>query len=216
MVYLFADPIVSERQSGGLEPVSVPLDLETEYEMLLMELKKAKKQFKIKKESINHVSLNRMIGENPKIIHISSHGAKDPKSGKFYLAAECEGDKMGIEDKLDQERLTELLDLNCDEDGKPNHQVKLAFVSACHSEKIGEIFLKAGVPIVIAVNSSQAILDKVCKNFCRTFYEQLLMGQSFNKAYKSATNVVKGGTDDVSCCCCAHKHDENCWWYLYW
>ena len=42
-----------------------------------------------------------MIGENPKIIHISSHGAKNFKTNKFYLAAECEGDKMGIEDKLD-------------------------------------------------------------------------------------------------------------------
>ena len=122
---------------------------------------------------------------------------------------------MGIEDKLDQDRLTELLDLTNDEDGKPNHKVKLAFVSACHSEKIGEIFLNAGVPIVIAVNSTQRILDKVCKNFCRTFYDSLLMGHSFNRAYKNATNVVKGGADDVSCCCCAHKHKDDCWWYLY-
>ena len=97
MAYLYADPLVCERQTGngGLIPVSVPLDLDAEYEMLLSELKKSKRQFKIKRESINHVSLNRMMGENPKIIHISSHGAKDRKSGKFYLAAECEGDKMG-------------------------------------------------------------------------------------------------------------------------
>jgi len=33
------------------------------------------------------------------------------------------------------------------------------FVSACHSEEIGEIFLKAGVPVVIAVNSEEVIMD---------------------------------------------------------
>jgi len=33
-----------------------------------------------------------------------------------------------------------------------NEQVKLVFVSACHSEMIGKVFKKKGVPIVIAVN----------------------------------------------------------------
>ena len=43
MVYLFADPIVQMSPYGSLEPVSVPLDLEKEYDMLLTELKRAKR-----------------------------------------------------------------------------------------------------------------------------------------------------------------------------
>jgi hypothetical protein len=42
MAYLYAEPIVYESKKG-LQPVDVPLDLEQEYQMLLEELKKAKK-----------------------------------------------------------------------------------------------------------------------------------------------------------------------------
>ena len=34
------------------------------------------------------------------------------------------------------------------------------FVSACHSEEIGEVFSEAGVPSVIAVHSDSAIEDR--------------------------------------------------------
>jgi len=34
-----------------------------------------------------------------------------------------------------------------------DYGIKLAFVSACHSEEIGNILYKSGIPIVIAVNS---------------------------------------------------------------
>ena len=66
----------------------------------------------------------------------------------------------GVEDKFNEKRLAELL-------GKNKHQIKLAFVSACYSEEIGEIFFKSGIPIVIAVNSGQEIMDDCCKLFSR-------------------------------------------------
>jgi hypothetical protein len=44
-------------------------------------------------------------------------------------------------------------------------QVKLAFVNACHSGRMGEIFLEAGVPVVVCVDSGEAIDDKCCKRF---------------------------------------------------
>ena len=37
--------------------------------------------------------------------------------------------------------------------GTTDHEIKVAFVSACRSEEMGEIFFKSGIPIVIAVNS---------------------------------------------------------------
>jgi len=32
-------------------------------------------------------------------------------------------------------------------------QTQLVFVNACHSEAVGRVFLKAGVPFVVAVQS---------------------------------------------------------------
>jgi len=50
------------------------------------------------------------------------------------------------------------------------HGIKLAFVSACHSEKIGQILHDCGIPVVVAVNSDTTIDDKVCVLFSRNFY----------------------------------------------
>jgi len=36
-----------------------------------------------------------------------------------------------------------------------DHKIKLAFVNACHSEKMGDIFFKGGVPVVVCVNANE-------------------------------------------------------------
>lgn len=56
----------------------------------------------------------------------------------------------GTLDKLDEYRLREVLGGGKNAENCP---VKLVFVSACHSEKLGDLFKRVGVPIVIAVNS---------------------------------------------------------------
>ena len=58
------------------------------------------------------------------------------------------------------------------------NNIKMAFVSACQSEEIGEIFLKSGVPVVVSVNSDQEIMDEVCQIFSSTFYDFLLSGNT--------------------------------------
>jgi len=64
------------------------------------------------------------------------------------LVFESKGTNLcGVSDKIHENRLHSLLGHEKD------HGIKLAFVSACHSEKIGKIFRNAGIPIVIAVNS---------------------------------------------------------------
>lgn len=97
------------------------------------------------KEAVNNESLLAVVARNPKIIHISCHGAFDNEELKqFYLAFEQKD--TGIEHKFDQDLLTRML-------SGQNHEIKVAFISACYSEKIGEIFFKSGIPVVIAVNS---------------------------------------------------------------
>ena len=81
---------------------------------------------------------------------------------------------------------------------------------------MGKIFLEAGIPVVIAVNSTSRILDKVCKNFMRIFYQALLDGATIRQAFESAKNSIDViSKDTCTSCCCAHDHEPNCWWKLY-
>lgn len=101
LVYLYADPIVKET-GKGVEAVHSPLDLETEYRALKDNLRGIGKKFLIKKEAITYMSLQKIIKKNPKMIHISSHGAYDKEFKEFYLAIEsCDnGLNVGMEDKF--------------------------------------------------------------------------------------------------------------------
>ena len=63
----------------------------------------------------------------------------------------------GLELKFFQDQLKQIM--------SSNSNIKIAFISACFSEKIGKIFFDSGVPVVIAVNSKQPIYDEFCKVF---------------------------------------------------
>ena len=122
-----------------------------------------------------------MIAKKPKMIHISCHGDFDKNKGEhgeFYLQFETVGN--GISDKFYQSRLKDLLG------DEKNHGIKLAFVSACHSEEIANILSECGIPIVIAVNSEFEIADEVCLIFARHLYMQLLMGGTVKAAFENA------------------------------
>ncbi len=113
------------------------------------------------------------------MLHISCHGDcyydSVNKKNTFYLAFEETGkDRFCILDKLTEDRLRDLLGDN------NSHEVLVVFVSACHSEMIGQLFKRVGVPVVIGVNSYTAILDEVCMKFSRHFYEHLITGNTPN------------------------------------
>lgn len=119
MVYLYSNPIVQEIRGGELEPVAVPLEVNQEYIDLVESLKRAGKQFQIKKEAINSDTLGDMIDKKPSIIHISSHGAFDRQKEEFYLAVENKKDKIGIEYKLYEDNLKHILNVRGEcQDGK--------------------------------------------------------------------------------------------------
>lgn len=94
------------------------------------------------------------------------------------------------------------------------HGIKLAFVSACQSEEIGKIFFEAGIPVVIAVNSNQGIMDSACRTFSSQFYRQLLLGHSIKDAFDMArAHVGLSDCGQYETCCCAHAHKDDCLWY---
>ena len=52
-------------------------------------------------------------------------------------------------------------------------KVKLVFVNACHSEEVAQVFVQAGVPCVIAIQSELKIADNVAQKFSNHFYDQI-------------------------------------------
>ena len=91
----------------------------------------------------------------------------------------------------------------------------MAFISACQSADIGKIFLDSGlVPVVIAVDSNQEIMDEVCKLFSNYFYKNLISGFGIQESFDNAkSSVGLNNKDKFSICCCSHDHDPECVWY---
>ena len=141
------------------------------------------------------------------MIHISCHGDKDKEKNEFYLQFETIG--KGISDKFYASRLKDLLG------DEKNHGIKLAFVSACHSEEIGNILYQCGIPIVIAVNSEFEIADEICLIFARHLYMNLLEGATVKKALEQARRTCRASPVDCKSCCCAHSHSSACKWQKY-
>ena len=182
---------------------SASLSTEVEYERLVAILRRTGKEFKIAKEAINFESLKSMITMKPKIIHISCHGDYDKEAGEYYLQFEGLGD--GLSDKFSESRLKGLL-------GGGDHGIQLAFVSACHSEKIGKIFGECGIPIVIYVNQYSKIADEICLIFSRQLYSHLLVGAPVQRAFDDTRRVVAAAGKNCKSCCCAHDHTPDCPW----
>lgn len=102
------------------------------------------------------------------------------------------------------------------EDSLMKYPVKLVFVSACYSEPIGQLFKKANVPIVIAVNQTTPIADDFARNFTQNFYDTLIKGTvTPRKAFEIAKNSVNGKDKDKFCCCCNHSHETSCKYLQY-
>ena len=90
----------------------------------------------------------------------------------------------------------------------------MAFISACHSEEIGKIFLNAGIPIVICVQADLEISDDIAREFSTIFYSKLLKGLTVKDAFKSTKLAVSSGSkyNEIYTCCCNHDHTEDCEW----
>jgi hypothetical protein len=152
LVYFYSEPLVDRiyddktQKHKLVSTGSDQLATDLEYRRLIEILRSTGKDFQISKQAINFESLKEMVARKPKIIHISCHGDFCDEQKEFYLQFEGIGD--GVADKFYQSRLFDLLGEEKD------HGIKLAFVSACHSEEIGSILLKCNIPCVISVNSN--------------------------------------------------------------
>ena len=98
----------------------------------------------------------------PLIIHFIGHGMREGDGTALVLE-----DEVGMARTFSEEELEIALS---------NHKkspCQLALLNACHSEKLAQAFVTAGVDHVIAVNAEDKILDLAARCFSRRLYQGL-------------------------------------------
>ena len=118
----------------------------------------------IHRRTLNSGNFSNILLENPRVLFINCHGQIKKRGDKNEASFWFEDmQNPFVVDKFDEDRLERLvngLDL----------QIEVIVLSTCHSEKLGEILLKCSkknAPIVIAVNSKDALLELAAHNFNR-------------------------------------------------
>ena len=96
-----------------------------------------------------------------------------------------EQDETRDADKVSQDKLREILG------SASNFNPELVFVASCHSEPFAEIWLNAGAEHVIAIDKDQKVLDEICIEFTRIFYDKLTSSEKICDAFYSALDDCK-------------------------
>ncbi|MBU7045650.1 MAG: tetratricopeptide repeat protein [Theionarchaea archaeon] len=151
------------------------LDVKAERDTIVRELSACNRKMSLRIGLATIDELARGVTDKFNILHLSGHGHQD------FLVFE---DEKGGSQPVTGDYLKKLIGT-----GGP---FELAVVSACHSEKIAEMLVEAGVPHVIAIRCDTPVLDYAATTFIRQFYRTLFRGDSIQKAFDMAKILVEG------------------------
>lgn len=195
-----AEPLVQVLESRKVLSLPDAVDYEEECREIYDTLRDKQYKILLMFEIATRTNLVNVLSKNPKILHIMCHGEYDSTSDQFYL---CFENSNGELDRLFAADLKDILN-------RFETKVQLVFVNACHSEAVARVFVEAGVPYVIAVQSQLQISDTFAKRFANEFYDYIFDGKSVRDAFK----LARAASTDPSCysCCCAHAHKPGCKW----
>ena len=116
----------------------------------------------------------------PLIIHFIGHGMREGDGTALVLE-----DEAGMSRSFSEEELEIALS------NQKQAPCQLALLNACHSEKLAQAFVKAGVEHVIAVNAEDKILDLAARCFSRRLYQALFNQNSIADSFLVSRNAVK-------------------------
>jgi len=170
---LFSAPLVT---LDG-EPLDA-LDMKAERDAIVRELSECEKDVSLRIGCATIDELAESVEEGFNILHLSGHGHEE-----FLLFEDGKGGGQPVlGDYL--KRLIRL--------GGP---FELAIVSACYSEKIGEMLVEAGIRHVVAIKCDVPVLDCAAIAFIGQFFRSLFQGGSIQKAYEMAKLLVEGNPE---------------------
>lgn len=115
------------------------------------------------------------VSNNCRAIHFSGHGAP----GMLFF----ENGRGGVE-ALSADMLRMIC--SAGDTQKNEHRLEFVFVSACHSEHVGEAFVNAGVPHVVCAKVEDRVLDRLAQSFSKIFYHSLANGHTVQHAFDVA------------------------------
>jgi hypothetical protein len=182
--HLWALPLKTETQ-GDLEG----LDIDDECGRLVLELQtqceKSGHVIDFRSVVAHHANIIKCM--NTDILHFSAHGVDDGKEASICIEHHVKDTDVRLLGCVRPMTSSEFLDTFKSEPKRP----KFVFVSACHSEKVGEAFVALGVNHVVAINSTDRILDTATQSFAEMLYSELLSGATVKDAFERAKASVK-------------------------
>ena len=181
ILILFSAPLLNEK----LSPIE-NLSIQKEIEAIALVLENISQSHPIAVEIVVKVATSQTLQDvlssrvKPLIIHFIGHGMTDGDSTALVLE-----DEVGITRCLSEDELAIALS------NLKQPPCQLALLNACHSEKLAQAFVKAGVSHVIAVNADDQILDTAAQCFSRRLYQALFNQDSIADGFLQSRNAVK-------------------------
>lgn len=171
---LFSGPLVYRNASGRLEPIRDSPNFRVERDMLTQCIKEAKRDITLNFDVATSDRLQVAATKRSGCLHISGHGHpeclvfEDGAGGAHFL-------ETGV--------LRDLLPFR--------ETFKLVFVSACHSESIGQQFLNAGARHVVCCDQDSRVRDDAAMRFTHALYLALAEGFTIKASFHVGKMAVK-------------------------
>ena len=124
--------------------------------------------------------------QKPRMLFLNCHGGiirnrSDP-SAQLMTYLSCENqDICTLQCKVDEVMLGELV---------KGSQVQLVVISACHSSRLAQVLIDAGVPVVVSINATVQVLEKAAEKFNRVFLKYIIEGRSPKFAFTHSQSVL--------------------------
>ncbi|CAI2377964.1 unnamed protein product [Moneuplotes crassus] len=188
--FLFSSPLVMDINNISREIMQ--LDWASEIEDILDSLRHLNYNLNYKISVGTRENLRRTVIDCPIALHFSGHGVENTieNLGQYSILTKEKGNVLLLEDSIGKTNYyfeKELEDLVKVRENK----FEVVFVSSCHSEFAGKVFLNAGAKHVICIKQSEKIADAASLKFSSVFYENLFgKGMSVCDAYVTSKNEV--------------------------
>jgi len=171
---LFSAPLVYSSVQGVYRPFD-RLDLKKERDFMLQCLREASRDIDLSFDSATSDRLVTAISKRCGVLHYSGHGHPN------YLPFENKGDTHWLQ-------VGDIKEMLRSEDCAP---FRFVFVSACHSEKVGQTFSEAGVPHVVCCTQESELKDTAALAFTRQFYLSLAVGNTVKESFDHGCKAVR-------------------------
>jgi len=174
---LFSSPLVYETTKRELKALdSIPHELEKRN--LFSAMTESGRQVTYYEENASVESFRAILDRGCRVLHFVGHGV---------LGDETDGDALLVEGdcgralEIDIKTLSKLL-MRTDS----SVSLRLVFVSSCHSQEVGQVFLRAGADHVIAVRRETSVLSDAACLFAKAFYRSYLCDNRVQDAFEHA------------------------------